>query len=108
MPHYKLQPVSWPQVKTELKIAYVTDFMAFLVKAMFRWNESSKNAEISILSNFLEIFVGFFSISRNFTRYFLHAKLQINRIIQTETTEGEILPPPPPPPPAIPICKKVN
>ena len=35
--------------------------MAFLVKTMFRWNESSKNADISILSNFLAIFFGFCS-----------------------------------------------
>ena len=30
--------------------------MASLAKSLFRWNESSKNADISILSNFLAIF----------------------------------------------------
>ena len=35
--------------------------MAFLVKALFRWNEYSKNADISVLSNFLAIFFQFFS-----------------------------------------------
>ena len=34
--------------------------MAFLVKALFRWTECSKNADISVLSNFLTIFVNFF------------------------------------------------
>ena len=35
--------------------------MVFLAKAVFRWNESSKNADISILSNFLAFFSDFFS-----------------------------------------------
>ena len=34
--------------------------MAFLVKALSRWNESSKNADISVLRNFLAIFFEFF------------------------------------------------
>ena len=34
--------------------------MAFLVKALFRWNEYSKSADISVLSNFLAIFFEFF------------------------------------------------
>ena len=72
--------------------------MAFLVKSLFRWNKCSKNANISILSNFLAMFLkSFFSISRNFTKYYLHAKFQINWIIQTEITEGAESPPPPPP-----------
>ena len=42
------------------------------------------------------------SISRNFTKYYLHAKFQINWTIQTEITEGgQILPSL-----VIPICKK--
>ena len=44
-----------------------------------------KNADVSVLRNFLAMF---FSISRNFTKYYLHAKFQINWIIQTEITEG--------------------
>ena len=34
--------------------------MAFLVKVLFRWNECSKNADISVLSNFLALFLNFF------------------------------------------------
>ena len=63
--------------------------MAFLVKALFRWNKYSKNADISVLKklpgNFFRIF---FSISRNIAKYYLHAKFQINWTIQTEITEG--------------------
>ena len=49
----------------------------------------------------------FFSISRNFTNFYLHAKFQLNWTIQTEITEGEgggaesASP-------AIPICKKLG
>ena len=60
--------------------------------------QSSKNADISILSNFLTLFSDFFSISRNFTKYYLHAKFQINWTIQTEITEGGRICPPPPQP----------
>ena len=42
-------------------ITSATDVMAFLVKALFRWNECSKNTDISILSNFLAVFFEFFS-----------------------------------------------
>ena len=38
--------------------------MAFLVKALFRWNECSKNTDISVLSNFLAIVFEFFSLYR--------------------------------------------
>ena len=60
-----------------------------------------KNADISVLSNFLAIFFQiFFSIWRNVTMYYLHAKFQINWTIQKEITEwGRI-------PLALPICKK--
>ena len=34
--------------------------MAFLVKALFRWNKCPKNADISVLSNFLSFFLNFF------------------------------------------------
>ena len=34
--------------------------MAILVKDLFRWNEYSKNVDISVLSNFLVIFFDFF------------------------------------------------
>ena len=61
-----------------------------------------KNAYISILSNFLAIFSIFLSISRNFSKYYPHAKFQINWTIQTEITEGGRICPPS----AIPICKK--
>ena len=42
------------------------------------------------------------SMLRNFTKYYLHARFQINWTIQTEITEGSRISPPP----AIPICKK--
>ena len=37
-----------------------------------------KNAYISILENFLQFFQFFFWISRNFDKYYLRAKFQIN------------------------------
>ena len=51
------------------KVTSATDFMAFRV-----------------LSNFLASFSNFFSISRNYTKFYLHAKIQINWTIQTEIT----------------------
>ena len=62
--------------------------MAFLKKALFSWNECSKNADISILSNFLAFFPIFFSISRHFAKYYLQGKFQINWTIQTKITVG--------------------
>ena len=47
--------------------------MAFLVKkALFRWNECSKNADITVLSNFLEIFFKFFSRYREILPSTIH------------------------------------
>ena len=63
---------------------------------------NAKNADISILSNFLAIFFKVFSILRNFTKYYLHAKFQINWTIQTEITEGTRICPSL----VIPICEK--
>ena len=61
-----------------------------------------KNADISVLGNFLVIFFEyFFLILRNFTKYYARAKFQINWTIQAEITEGSRFSPP-----AIPICKK--
>ena len=67
---------------------------------------SDKNADISILSNFLAIFFSnLISVSRNFTNYHLRVKFQINWTIQTEITwgggGGQNLSSK-----AIPICKK--
>ena len=62
--------------------------MAFLKKALFSWNECSKNVDISILSNFLNFFPIFFPIERKFAKYYTHAKFQINWTIQTEITGG--------------------
>ena len=70
--------------------------MAFLVKALFSGNECSKNADISILSNFWAFFPIFFSISINFAKCCLLAKFQTNWTIQTEIIGGA----------AIPICIK--
>ena len=48
-----------------------------------------KNVDISILSNFLAVFFQiFFSISRNFAKYSLHAKFQVNWTIETKITGG--------------------
>ena len=47
-----------------------------------------KNADFSILSNFLAIFSIFFAISRTFAKYHIHAEFQINWISQTDITEG--------------------
>ena len=80
--------------------------MAFLVKALSRWNKCSKNADISILSNFLAIFSNFFlDIEKFYQVLYIHAKFKINWTIQTGITEGggggaESVPL------AIPICKK--
>ena len=78
--------------------------MAFLVKALFSWNECLKDADISILGNFLATFSSFFSqygeILRN-TIYMPNFKSTGPFKHQTEITEGEAesanLPP---------ICKK--
>ena len=61
--------------------------MVFLVKALFRWNKSLKNDDISILNNFLAIFFGFFLYIEKFCQ-----------VLSTcQITEGaESLPPPPP------------
>ena len=64
MPSCKLEPISLLYVKTELKSTFGTDFMAFLVKALFSWNECLQKADISILSNFWAIFFQFFSSYR--------------------------------------------
>ena len=60
--------------------------MAFLVKALFRWNECSKNADISVLSNFLAFFSNF-SLYRKI--YQILSTRQISDwTIQTEITDG--------------------
>ena len=62
--------------------------MAFVVKPCSD-GKSAKNADISILSNFLAFFFHFFFLAiENFAKYYLHAKFQINRTIQTEITGG--------------------
>ena len=69
--------------------------MAFLAKTLFRWNESSKNADISILSNLLAIFSDFFLHIEKF--YQVLSTCQISGQLETEITGGQILPPPPRP-----------
>ena len=71
--------------------------MPFLAKALFQWNESSKNADISILSNFLAISFEFFLHIKKFYQVLSTCQFQINWAIQTEITE---------PPLTIPIYKK--
>ena len=73
--------------------------MAFLAKALFRWDESLKNADEQLSGKFFR----FFLCIGNFTKYYLHAKFQINWTIPTEITEGGRTAPLPP---AIPILEK--
>ena len=84
--------------------------MAFLVKALFRWNKCSENDDIKLLSNFLAIFFKFFSQYREILPNFIYMpnfrsigpfKQKLQRLVRISLS-----PPPPPPPPAIPICKK--
>ena len=64
MPHYKLQPVSLLQVKTELKNHICNRFYGISCEGPVSMEQVLKNADISILSNFLAIFFGFFSLYR--------------------------------------------
>ena len=79
--------------------------MAFLVKALFRWNESSKNADISIFKNFQAIFFGFFLHIEKF--YQVLSAYQISGQLGHPSRNyrgrggGRFCPPP-----AIPVCKK--
>ena len=60
--------------------------------------QCSKNADISILSNFLAtLFPNFFLNFEKFAKCYLHAKFQIDWTIQTKITGGGQ---------AIAICKK--
>ena len=70
--------------------------MASLAKSLLRWNESSKNADISILSNFLAIF----SDLHMEKLYKVLSTCQISD--QWDHANRKFCPPPL----AIPICKK--
>ena len=91
--------------KQNWKITSLTDFMAFLAKALFRWNESLKNADVSILSHFLAIFVGFFLYMEKFYQKLStgHISDQLDHPSRNYRGGGggQNLPPP-----AIPIYKK--
>ena len=89
-------------MKTELKNHICNRFYGISCEDFALMERVLKNADISILSNFLAIFANFFSISRNFTKNYLHAKFQINWTIRTEITLGGGGRSPSPP--AIPIC----
>ena len=90
--------------KQNWKITSVTDFIAFHAKALFQWYEFPKNANISILSNFQAVsFWDVFSISRNFTKYNLHANFRSIGPFKQKLQRGQFLSPSPR---AIPICKK--
>ena len=76
--------------------------MAFLVKALFRWNESFKNLDISVLRNFLAIFFYFYLNIEKF--YQLLSTCQISDQLDHSNRNyggggGQN-------PAAIPICKK--
>ena len=93
MPNYKLQSVSLLQV-----------LWHFLWMPCFDGTSTQKcwyQHFEQLPGNFFRIF---FSISRNFAKYYMHAKFQIKWTIQTEITDGgggRICPLP-----TIPICKK--
>ena len=53
------------------------DFVAFVVKALFSWNECLRNAEISILSDMVT-FSKFFSMSRNVGKYQVSYTCQVS------------------------------
>ena len=79
--------------------------MAFLVKALFWWNECWKMLISAFWATSWHFFFQFFfSISRNFVKQYLHAKFQINWSHSTEITEGaeSVLPQ------SYPICKKLS
>ena len=69
--------------------------MAFLAKALFRWNESSKNADINILSYFLAILVGFHSLYREILPMTIYMP-NFRSIVDypNRNYRGGILPPP--------------
>ena len=77
--------------------------MAFLVKALFRWNEYSKNGDISVLSNFLAIFFELFSPHREIlpSTICMPNFRSIGPFKQKLQRGGRICPLP-----TIPICKK--
>ena len=79
--------------------------MAFLAKALFQWNKSLKNADISILSDFLAIFSDFFLHIEKFYRVLSTCQIsdQLDHPNRNYMGGGEDSAPPPP---AIPICKK--
>ena len=78
-----------------------TDFMAFLEKELFTWNMCLRNDDVSIFGKFLATFSISFSISKDFSKNYLHAKIQISWAIQMEITGGKICPPLP-----MRICEK--
>ena len=71
--------------------------MAFLVKALFQWNKSLKNADISVLRNFLAIFFDFFSRYREIllSTIYLPNFRSIGPFKQQLRREGEAEFPPP-------------
>ena len=68
--------------------------MAFLAKTLYRWNESSKNADVRILSNFQAIVFGFFLHIEKF--YELLSTCQISDHLDHPSRNyrgGQMLPP---------------
>ena len=61
MPHYKLQPISLLQVKTELKNHVCNRFYGISCESPVSMERVPKNTDVSVLSNFLAIFFEFFS-----------------------------------------------
>ena len=66
MPNYKLQPISLLYVQTELKNHICNRFYGLSCEGPVSMKQVLKNADISVLSNFLAIFFDFFSRYREF------------------------------------------
>ena len=62
--------------------------MAFLVKVLFRWNESLENADINVLRKFLTIFFDFFLDIEKFDQVLSTCQISDQLNLQTEITEG--------------------
>ena len=87
MPNYKLQPVSLPQVKTELKNHICNRFYGISYEDSVSMERVLKNADNSVLSNFLAIFFEFFPISRNFKPGLFRVKSQIIENLKSDLSD---------------------
>ena len=104
MPDYKLQHISLLLVKTELKNHICSRFYGISRESPVLMQQGLKNADISILNNFLAIFFHFFLDIEKFCQVLftcqISAQLDHSNTIYKGGGAVRICPPP-----AIPICK---